>query len=98
VEANADSNSELRDGGIHERAGANCLGGAVEEREKAVAGGHDLPASEAIDRRSEPHVVLLEHGGPCVIAEALQQRGRAHDVAEQHGRQQRIGNISASPR
>src|SRR5262245_49112991 len=77
VEPDAGSDAELRDGGIHECPGTNRLRGTVEEREKAVPGGGDLPASEAIDRRAEPHVVLPKHIGPRVIAEALEHCGRA---------------------
>src|SRR5262249_15685097 len=89
----ADADPELRDRRIHERPGTDRLCGAVEEHEKAVAGRRHLSAAEPVDRRSDPLVVLAEDSGPRMVAESLEHLGRAHDVAEEHGRQHVIAEL-----
>src|SRR4029077_969381 len=84
METDADADPELRDRGIHERPGTDRSRGAVEEGQKAVAGGRHLPPAEAVDRGADPHVVLLQHPRPRVVAELLERRGGTDDVAEDH--------------
>src|SRR5262249_35983850 len=93
VEADPDADAELGDRGVHFRCRAHRPRRAVEEREEAVAGGVDLAAAEAPDHAADPVVVLLHQMGPGAIAEALDSRGRADDVAEHHGREYAFAEV-----
>jgi hypothetical protein len=93
VEADADADPEFRDCRIHQCPGADRLCGTVEQREKAVACRCHLSAAQAVDRRSDSLVVLAEDVCPGMVTESLEDLGGAHDVTEEHGRENAIPEL-----
>src|SRR5262249_56829017 len=89
----ADVNPQVGNRRAHRCRGEYGSAGAVEEREKAVTQGRDLPTAEAVDHGADPLVVLADEARPFRIAHALEHRRRVADVGEHDRREHALADI-----
>jgi hypothetical protein len=83
---------------LHQIFGAvDGPGGLVERREKAVAGGVNLPTPVAFQNLPHEGVVLGQEMTPAAITELRREIGGSDDVGEHHRSQEALGGAS-SPR
>src|ERR671922_17672 len=74
-----------QDGGTGRRASSGRR--TVEGREESVARNIDFPSAEAVEMFSHDCVMPRHHVAPAPVAEPFELLGRAHDVGEEHRRQ-----------
>jgi hypothetical protein len=73
------------------------MGGAVEDREKAVSRGGDLLTAMAPELVADSGMMGAQDGAPAAVPELHRPLGRADEVGEQHGGDHATGLQDASP-